>query len=350
MHWTWTRFDDLGVADLYDILALRCRVFVLEQGPYLDPDGLDRTAGTCSAATTAGVLQAYLRVVDPGIKYAEPSIGRVITAPEVRGSGLGRTLMREGLARCAAQWPGQRHPHQRAGAAARFYAGLGFDAVGDEYLEDDIPHLRDAEEAVMSITHEVTNQTTPLADVEPVRAEPAAAGRAGLAPPRASTVRASTHWAPRPAAPRCRRMRGWPTTMRRCCTRTTASATASTRSSSTPATTRCWAAALRHGLHGTPWTEGAGGHIERAAAFMLFTEAEPSVLCPVSMSYAVTPALRAKPALFRRLAAQAGEHVLRRALRALRAEDGRHHGHGHDREAGRLGRARQHHARRVRRR
>ncbi len=51
--------------------------------------------------------------------------------------------------------------------------------------------------------------------------------------------------------------------------------------------------ALRHGLHGSPWARGAGAHVERAAAFMLFTECEPSVLCPVSMSYAVTPALRA---------------------------------------------------------
>ena len=56
-------------------------------------------------------------------------------------------------------------------------------------------------------------------------------------------------------------------------------------------------AALRHRLHATPWAEGPGGHIERAAAFMLFTELEPSVLCPVSMSYAVTPSLRANPAL-----------------------------------------------------
>ncbi len=58
-------------------------------------------------------------------------------------------------------------------------------------------------------------------------------------------------------------------------------------------------AALRHRLHATPWSEGPGGHIERAAAFMLFTEAEPSVLCPVSMSYAVTPALSANPGLLR---------------------------------------------------
>ena len=57
-------------------------------------------------------------------------------------------------------------------------------------------------------------------------------------------------------------------------------------------------AALRHRLHGAPWSEGPGSHVERAAGFMLFTEAEPSVLCPVSMSYAVTPALRANSALY----------------------------------------------------
>ncbi|MDP3612472.1 MAG: acyl-CoA dehydrogenase family protein, partial [Rubrivivax sp.] len=57
------------------------------------------------------------------------------------------------------------------------------------------------------------------------------------------------------------------------------------------------ARALHHGLHGTPWTGGPQSHVERAAAFMLFTELEPSVLCPVSMSYAVTPALRANAAL-----------------------------------------------------
>ena len=62
--------------------------------------------------------------------------------------------------------------------------------------------------------------------------------------------------------------------------------------------------ALRHGLHGAPWAAGPGAHVQRAAAFMLFTEAEPSVLCPVSMSYAVTPALRAHPALHADLGAK----------------------------------------------
>lgn len=51
--------------------------------------------------------------------------------------------------------------------------------------------------------------------------------------------------------------------------------------------------AVGAGLHGRPWALGAGAHIERAAAFMQFTELEPSILCPISMTYAVTPALRA---------------------------------------------------------
>ena len=56
-------------------------------------------------------------------------------------------------------------------------------------------------------------------------------------------------------------------------------------------------AAVGAGLHATPWARGAGAHIERAAAFLMFTQAEPSVLCPVSMTYAVTPALRGTPAI-----------------------------------------------------
>ncbi|MFT3665866.1 isovaleryl-CoA dehydrogenase [Piscinibacter sp.] len=57
------------------------------------------------------------------------------------------------------------------------------------------------------------------------------------------------------------------------------------------------AEAVAAGLHGRPWALGPGAHVERAAAFMLFTELEPSVLCPISMTYAVTPALRANAAI-----------------------------------------------------
>ncbi len=55
--------------------------------------------------------------------------------------------------------------------------------------------------------------------------------------------------------------------------------------------------AMHHGLHATPWQGKPNSHIERAAGFMVFTELEPSVLCPISMTYAVAPALSGNPAL-----------------------------------------------------
>ncbi len=69
------------------------------------------------------------------------------------------------------------------------------------------------------------------------------------------------------------------------------------------------ALATEHGLHGTPWAGGAHAHLRRAAAFMLFTELEPSTLCPISMTYAVTPALAANPAI----AAEWGPRLTHRA-------------------------------------
>jgi len=56
-------------------------------------------------------------------------------------------------------------------------------------------------------------------------------------------------------------------------------------------------AAVQAGLHGTPWAGGTSAHVQRAAGFMLFTELEPSILCPISMTYAVTPALLSNAAI-----------------------------------------------------
>ena len=141
MNWTWARFEDLDVDNLYDALALRCRVFILEQGPYLDPDGVDRQSWHLLGRSTAGVLRAYLRVVDPGVKYTEPSLGRVITAPEARGIGQGRLLLNEGLARCCAVWPGQGIRISAQTHLQPWYGQYGFVTVGEPYAEDRIPHI-----------------------------------------------------------------------------------------------------------------------------------------------------------------------------------------------------------------
>lgn len=141
LRWQWARMSELGVHALYDALALRQRVFILEQGPYMDLDGCDASSWHLLGRDDAGTPHAYLRVVDPGVKYAEPSIGRVVTSLDVRGTGVGHALVREGIARTTATWPGQGIRISAQARLERFYAGHGFDRVGEPYLEDGIPHL-----------------------------------------------------------------------------------------------------------------------------------------------------------------------------------------------------------------
>jgi ElaA protein len=140
--WTWLRWPELGVDNLYDALALRSAVFAVEQRcAYLDPDGVDRHCWHLLGRDATGTLQAYLRAVDAGVKYAEASIGRVVTAPAARGTGLGRSLVAEGLRRADAEWPGVALRISAQAHLQRFYGGFGFVAVGDTYVEDDIPHI-----------------------------------------------------------------------------------------------------------------------------------------------------------------------------------------------------------------
>ncbi len=140
--WVWRAYDELTTDELYDVFVLRQTVFVVEQRcAYLDADGVDRRSRHLYTRDGTGLMVAYLRLVEPGVKYEEPSIGRVITHPRARRSGLGRELMAEGLRAAAAFYPGAA---VRIGAQSwleDFYRSFGFERVGDEYLEDDIPHI-----------------------------------------------------------------------------------------------------------------------------------------------------------------------------------------------------------------
>ena len=139
--WTWQRFADLGVDGVYDMLALRAKVFILEQGAFLDPDGIDRQSGHLLGRDGSGELRAYLRIVDAGIKYAEPSMGRVVLDKGLRGSGLADVLVAEGLARADTAWPGRGNRISAQAHLQRFYGRHGFVAVGEPYLEDGIAHI-----------------------------------------------------------------------------------------------------------------------------------------------------------------------------------------------------------------
>ena len=141
LQWTWSRLAGLGALGVYDMLALRGRIFILEQGPYLDADGLDQQSWHLLGRDDAGELRAYLRLVDPGLKYAEPSMGRVVLDKALRGSGLADQLVAEGVARAASVWPGQGNRISAQAHLQRFYGRHGFAVLGEVYIEDTIPHI-----------------------------------------------------------------------------------------------------------------------------------------------------------------------------------------------------------------
>jgi ElaA protein len=139
--WHDRAFAQLTAAELYAIVALRERVFVVEQRcAYLDADGLDPVARHVWATRGSDVV-AYLRIVPAGAKYAEVSIGRVVTAPAVRGTGLGRELMQRGFAGVNALAGDVAIRISAQAHLDAFYGALGFSRVSDVYDEDGIPHI-----------------------------------------------------------------------------------------------------------------------------------------------------------------------------------------------------------------
>ena len=145
MVWQWSAFDQLSLSELYTILRVRQMVFVVEQTcPYLDADGDDERAWHLLGWVEQGetkTLAAYARIFPPGIKYAEASIGRVVTHPLMRRKGMGEALMTEALRRIETLAPGAQ---VRIGAQMyleRFYEKSGFRRVSEPYDEDGIIHI-----------------------------------------------------------------------------------------------------------------------------------------------------------------------------------------------------------------
>lgn len=150
-QWHCKTFAELTTRELYALLRLRQEVFVVEQRcAYLDADGLDEQARHLYAVDSgdsgdpgdsdAGELRlaACARLFAPGVRAVEAVIGRVVSAPTLRKSGVGKELMARAIAACGNGVP------IRIGAQLyleRFYRSFGFERAGADYLEDDIPHL-----------------------------------------------------------------------------------------------------------------------------------------------------------------------------------------------------------------
>lgn len=139
--WRWYTFSELDTPTLFQYLRLRQQVFVVEQNcAYPDMDDLD-VVSTHLLGWVDNQIVACLRLVPPGLKYPEPSIGRVIAVPAMRGTGLGYQLIDTGLKGAAEQYPGMANRIGAQSHLQHFYARHGFVTVSDEYDEDGILHV-----------------------------------------------------------------------------------------------------------------------------------------------------------------------------------------------------------------
>ena len=128
---------DLDAVTLHEIVRLRQDVFVVEQEcAYADLDGRDLEAGALQvwAEDADGSVVATLRVLREA--GGEVRIGRVATVRSMRGRGLARALVTEALDETEGTVVLDAQNH-----LAQWYAALGFERVGEEFVEDGIPHV-----------------------------------------------------------------------------------------------------------------------------------------------------------------------------------------------------------------
>lgn len=138
--WIYKTFLELTNQELYDLLALRVEVFVVEQNcPYQDVDGKDQKAHHL-LGYIGDELAAYSRITFPGVRFPEVSIGRIVTARKYRGKGLGKQLTDEALKRIEAGYGPVPVRISAQSYLISFYRSFGFVPEGEEYLEDGILH------------------------------------------------------------------------------------------------------------------------------------------------------------------------------------------------------------------
>lgn len=139
----WKPFAQLDNAELYALLKLRSAVFVVEQNcVFLDLDDHDQNAEHLLMRDAGGALVGYSRLLPPGEKYEEPSIGRVVVSPSVRSTGAGRRLMAESVRGARARYPTLPNLIWAQHHLERFYQSFGFVTETEPELEDGIPHVK----------------------------------------------------------------------------------------------------------------------------------------------------------------------------------------------------------------
>lgn len=141
IEWKIKGFEDLTVNELYDVLQLRSKIFVVEQNcVYLDPDGKDKLA-LHLLGTFEGKIVAHARLFKPGISFNNASIGRVVVDSDYRSRKWGQELMKQAILGIQEHFGESQITIGGQLYLKKFYESLGFVQSSEMYLEDDIPHI-----------------------------------------------------------------------------------------------------------------------------------------------------------------------------------------------------------------
>jgi ElaA protein len=136
------KYQDLSPDRLYEILKLRSEVFVVEQKcAYQDLDNKDEKALHLVGEENNKII-AYTRIFKKGDFFKYSSIGRVLVKKDYRNKNYGRKIMKSSIDRLKKDPKEEKIELSAQKYLLKFYSELGFEKVGEEYLEDNIPHVK----------------------------------------------------------------------------------------------------------------------------------------------------------------------------------------------------------------
>ncbi|MDA8951306.1 GNAT family N-acetyltransferase [Flavobacteriaceae bacterium] len=142
MIFTIKKFNELSTHELYAVLQLRAEVFVVEQDcVYQDLDNKDLDAYHMLGVLDTKIV-AYARIFKPGDYFLESSIGRIVVKKEFRKFQFGYQLVVNSIQFIENNLQQNKILISAQSYLSKFYNSLGFTQVGEEYLEDGIPHIK----------------------------------------------------------------------------------------------------------------------------------------------------------------------------------------------------------------
>lgn len=144
MKWKFKKYNELTLDEFHAILQLRINVFVVEQNcPYSELDNKDKLAYHLFAFTEENPdeIIAYTRIFRPGDYYKQAAFGRVVVHPQYRQKQLGRKLIQKTINKIEENFNTSTIKIGAQTYLRKFYDSYEFKQIGDEYLEDGIPHI-----------------------------------------------------------------------------------------------------------------------------------------------------------------------------------------------------------------